>query len=1019
MKKTLVIVGVMGGVLLFSVFFPLKWDRLTDWALEELGERFGGKLEAEEVRVYLFPLRLSFSSLTYRGQALQLSCEKGRISLRFSLFKKPFLSFEKAELEGLRVAATLEPMQGKTLRPPLPGKELEIREGFLELKSERGSFRARVPYAYLNKKQKRGYLEVEPLGQKGFFKLLFEKHGRWYFSAKGQGFEVEGLRGLLAPFGKGSDIPWIESGKVKELDLRGVISSWHPFVLSGLSAKGEVLQAALEPLEGLRLEETHLRFELEGERLRVKGTKCRLGRSVLKEVEFQFHLGTKEFSLSSEVHTSVDDLSHFLPLLVKGKGVKKAFEEFNGSRGTLKGHLLIKGAPRALEVTATVDEFSLEVQHRHIPVPFKASGSGKVSEEGMVLFLKTLEGKGLKLLAAELRIPFGKGIGALEAKKGWIDLDVWGPILKLKNPLSGTFELKKGVLAFEVAPFKVKALKVQGVPDLEFLYGGKAFSVSKGFLEASQQLVALKGVSVKGPGVQGRATGEVHLTNGSFPSARLSLDLSFTEEFADWLSGLLSYLEFLESKQRGKFEGEVSFKAEGVWAVKGTLGFEEDLYFLVDARGEGDFLEIKELKVLGRKSKAMISFNRDNEGHILRFSGDLAGEDVKRFLEVDLYGLKGDFVYKDRDAKKAFLGWCELSGDISQVLEGIPLRLNKLRLEGEGETILGVSGDGTFLDTEVQGGGSFDPSRGVFDLKLKVDRLDWEQLRSLFEKRSPYEAKGVKGRIEAEVKEVSLKGLKLKEVKGTVGLDLPSGWWVDFKGGDLCGLTLGGTISSLGNAQKVELSVWAPEVELGSVTACLGLKEGLADGVFLMEAKISSGQEGLWGEGSKGSLYLYSRKGRVYKLTALSKLFALLNATEVLRGKVPDLAGKGFPYDKFEVVGKLKDGVLFVEEGVIEGQALKIFMEGKVDLRSGKVDLTVLVAPFRTFDVLLSNIPLLGYVLTGKSKTFLSFPFKVEGDYRQPEVFALPPQAIGKGLLGIMERTLKVPIKLVEPFTSR
>lgn len=1019
MKKAFLLICAIAGVFLLLWFFPLKWDRLTDWTIRELGKRFGGELQVGEVRFYLFPLRLSFSSLSYRGQGIWLSCEKGEASLKFTLFKRSFLSFEKAQLYGLKVKADVKPLEGKALRPPLPGKELVIHEGFLDLSFGEGSFKAKLPYAYLNKKQKKAYLEVEPIEYKGSLQLLFEKHEKWQLSGKVQGFEVKDLRALLTLLGKGQVMPWIESGKLKGLEFKGVIGSWHPFALSAVSAKGEVSEAVLEPWEGLRFKEAFIRFELEGERVKVKGRECLLGNSILRKAGLQFDLNKGEFSFSSEVETSAEDLFHFLPLLVKGKVVKEVLDGFSGSKGSVKGYFLIKGKPKVLEVTATVDEFSLEVQHRHLPFPLRALGSGRVSKEGMVLLFKTLEGKGVRLAPVELHVPFGRGRGSLVAKGGFFDLEILAPILKLGSTLSGTFELKKGALAFEVSPLKVEAIRVQGIPNVRLFYKGRTFNIYHGFIEASQELLVLRGVSVQGSGVQGTATGEVHLEGGGFTSARLSLDLSFAEEFSEWLLGLLPHAEAFKLKEKGKFEGDVSVKTGGSWGINGVFQLEGDLRLFVDVKGERDLLEVKRLRVLSRQTNADISLHRDSEGQFLKFSGSLAGEDLKRFLQFGLRSLKGDFVYKDRGGRKAFFGWCELSGDLSKALEGLPLNMHTLRMEGKGDTALKVSGSGTFLNTQVEGGGSFDLVQRSFDLKLKGDGLDWEQFRSLFEKRNAFGGKGLKGRIEAEVGEVRLQGLELRDVKGVIGLDLPSKWWIDLKGGELCGLVLGGSINSVEGAERMELSVWASELELGPVTACLGLKEGLADGVFLMEAKVSSGEGGLWGEGSEGSLYLYSRKGRIYKLTALSKLFALLNATEILRGKVPELVGKGFPYDKFELVGKVRDGVLFVEEGVIEGQALKIFMEGKVYLRSGQVDLTVLVAPFRTLDVLLSNIPLLGYVLTGKSKTFLSLPFKVEGDYRQPDVFALPPQAIGKGLLGIVERTLRVPIKLVEPFTPK
>jgi len=234
--------------------------------------------------------------------------------------------------------------------------------------------------------------------------------------------------------------------------------------------------------------------------------------------------------------------------------------------------------------------------------------------------------------------------------------------------------------------------------------------------------------------------------------------------------------------------------------------------------------------------------------------------------------------------------------------------------------------------------------------------------------------------------------------------------------GSFCGIYVQGTVDLLEGEKVLDLRFYAAETPLGETLRCLGVKEGLADGDFLMEGSLKArGVRDPLKEGSRGSLYLYSGEGRIYRLTVLSRLFSVVNLTEVFRGKLPDFTGRGFPYDRLEVWGDIRDGVLWIREGIIEGPSMKIFAEGKVELYSGRLDLKVLVAPFRTVDALLSRVPLLGYILTGKSKTFLSLPFHIKGDYRKPEVTPLPPSAVGRGLLGIVERTLKMPFKVIEP----
>jgi hypothetical protein len=79
------------------------------------------------------------------------------------------------------------------------------------------------------------------------------------------------------------------------------------------------------------------------------------------------------------------------------------------------------------------------------------------------------------------------------------------------------------------------------------------------------------------------------------------------------------------------------------------------------------------------------------------------------------------------------------------------------------------------------------------------------------------------------------------------------------------------------------------------------------------------------------------------------------------------------------------------------------------------MNLIILVAPFKTVDRIVKVLPLLKHVLGGK---LISIPFRAKGDIADPEVIPLPPTAIGSGVLGILERTLKLPITIMQPVFS-
>jgi len=57
-------------------------------------------------------------------------------------------------------------------------------------------------------------------------------------------------------------------------------------------------------------------------------------------------------------------------------------------------------------------------------------------------------------------------------------------------------------------------------------------------------------------------------------------------------------------------------------------------------------------------------------------------------------------------------------------------------------------------------------------------------------------------------------------------------------------------------------------------------------------------------------------------------------------------------------------------------------------------------------------LPLIGYVLNDE---LVSIAIKVTGHLEDPKVEYLPAAEIGSGLLGIMKRTLELPVKVVEP----
>jgi hypothetical protein len=84
-------------------------------------------------------------------------------------------------------------------------------------------------------------------------------------------------------------------------------------------------------------------------------------------------------------------------------------------------------------------------------------------------------------------------------------------------------------------------------------------------------------------------------------------------------------------------------------------------------------------------------------------------------------------------------------------------------------------------------------------------------------------------------------------------------------------------------------------------------------------------------------------------------------------------------------------------------------------LAGSDTHLVVLVAPFTRANRLVRKLPLVGYVVGG---TFTTVPVSVSGDIRKPLIVPLGPEAITSQVLGIFERTFKLPGRMLKPLEA-
>lgn len=308
----------------------------------------------------------------------------------------------------------------------------------------------------------------------------------------------------------------------------------------------------------------------------------------------------------------------------------------------------------------------------------------------------------------------------------------------------------------------------------------------------------------------------------------------------------------------------------------------------------------------------------------------------------------------------------------------------------------------------------------LVDLSISSDNVDWVRVEKIINYADEHKdgANNRSARAAFEIR-LGIKSEKFKYGKYTfepfyANMVLkPNDAMVGIERADLCGILISGIIKASDQNLEFYIVPNSRSTQLETTLACLTNEKASASGKFSLDGEVmAKSKPEATTRSYSGGLNFAAKDGRIYRMGLLAKIFAILNVTEIYRGEVPDLMGEGFGYDKMIIKADFKGKKLVMQECAIDGASMGLACEGEIDLVENKINLVILVAPFKTVDRILKKIPLISSVLGGK---IVSIPFRAKGDIDNPTVIPLSPTAVGSGVLGIMERTLKLPITIIQP----
>jgi hypothetical protein len=460
-------------------------------------------------------------------------------------------------------------------------------------------------------------------------------------------------------------------------------------------------------------------------------------------------------------------------------------------------------------------------------------------------------------------------------------------------------------------------------------------------------------------------------------------------------------------------------------------------------------LEVEKLTV--RDDVSDMTFGASLEGSYFKaaYKGKLFGSSIDRIFvrpPVPLGQLEGDFRadgdLKHPDATTA-TGYLEGSNIRLPPTLPVPVTIEKLSLEAKDTVLLVKSATVSSGESQVTVSGSVSHLKDKFavDADVKADRIVVpkspekpeadEGAKPASESPSmvgnteaqhkflaPLWEVPVSGTVHVDIGRVEAEGLLIAPLIGSVSLETRR-LTLSLTRAALCGITLSGGVLVTPDDADAELKLSSRGAQLDTSIACLTQQRVQITGKLDMDGAFSArGRLGTLLEHMQGTFAATASNGHINKFDNLAAILKVVNVTQVIAGQLPDLNKGGMDYKSVKVKGRVEGRRIFFNELALDASALTLAAHGNVDYATGAMDVTVLVAPFKTVSWVIEHIPILRSILGGM---LIAVPVAVHGTIDKPIVVPLGPQAVGSRLLDILGNTLKLPgdaINLVAPPAS-
>ncbi len=764
------------------------------------------------------------------------------------------------------------------------------------------------------------------------------------------------------------------------------------------------------------------------------------------------------FHLDIEVDADLSRLPAVLLHCVKDPEFLEELKLMSDIRGRAKGRLILGETIRKVKTRVDAREFKLQGRYQRIPFPIEVEGGALTYGDTAVsiaAFSGTLGKSSWEPL--DLAVDWGPDshIALRGTKPVQVSLDQIFPWLTSYDSIKRAFPDIQGLTGqvlltasqlegplFQPTKwhYELKGRFLQGTVESGFFPA--TVSVRSAGLTAVPASLTLTDCQTTLVDASANLTAVLKTQKGLAAVDLTIADATVGPRTTQWLVELIGLpAEFRPRPPVSLVKSRFTWDRDGRAGFNGTLAQPAGTQVGIEYEKQGAQWSLNRLAIKDGLSSGVIRTTVRERDLDLSFQGNLDGRSLDNLLagnEILKGGVSGDLrihVLVDEPIRSTASGMLDLRGFRSLWRFKAPVEIDRAAIEAEGNRLSVKSAEIMVSENRLRFSGDLAFAAGglAMDMAVSSEAVAWKTERSNGDDASKRNrTSSTPGDATAEFLNPRIMGLPLTGLL-KVSFDrldygrhsfMPFRADVKLRPGEvrletsearLCGISLPGELVIDANKTSLLLRPTAVKEPLEPAIVCLGGKKAIIDGVFNLSGELrAEGRDDALTRSLRGNVEFDAREGRIYRFDVISKIFSVINVTEIYRGQLPDLANQGCAYDSITVKAGVEGGKLSLEEAVVDGRCMKMVWSGTLDFISQKLDMVVLLAPLRTFERLIGYVPLLGSMFEG----VISVPVKVSGDLSDPSIVPMSPSALGSKLVGIMKQVLKAPLKIVSPFTN-